>query len=124
MVPLALRVMKVLGLVAFFGCHTPLEGGGFEPFNPPAIYREWWSQLSRCAGVSGDFDDVTWIVASWLSLDGEEAYGMWASPNTIYLKRFYVTSQPAVKHEMLHELTDGELPHAAPAFRDCTRTTE
>ncbi len=120
MVPLPLRVMWLLGLVAFVGCRSPLEGDEFEPFDPPAVYFQWWTELSACAGLQGDFQEVRWIVASSLTLDGEEAYGVWVAPNTIYLKRFYLTSAPAVKHEMLHQLTDGEMPHTAPAFRTCT----
>lgn len=110
-----------LAAVALAGCGNPLE---VEPevvrFEPPVVYRTWWQEVEGCVGIEDDFDGVRWFVGDMVRLDGRDAYGVWAAPNTIYLKRFYTTSAPAVKHEMLHQLTRGGLAHSAPAFTRCT----
>lgn len=99
----------------------PLEADYVEPFAPPPVYLQWWGELERCARSQGDFTEIRWYVGESVRLDGEDLYGFWSAPRTIVLERFYTTSGPVVKHEMLHHLTRGEMRHSHPAFRICTR---
>lgn len=101
-------------------CTDPLEVEELVPFDPPVVYQVWWAELELCVGVEGEFDRIRWFTAETVRFDGQDTFGVWMSPSTIYLERFYITSVTAVKHEMLHELTDGALPHSHPAFASCT----
>src|SRR5439155_2186966 len=42
------------------GCLDAFAPAGAVPFTPPAVYRAWWTEIERCAGLSGDFDRVEW----------------------------------------------------------------
>jgi hypothetical protein len=90
------------------------------PFDPPRVYRVWWAEVEQCVGLKGDFDQIRWFTAEAMRVDGEDAFGIWSPPSTIYLERFYTTSAPAVKHEMLHDLTGGAMTHSHPVFAACT----
>jgi hypothetical protein len=101
-------------------CSDPLEVEDLLPFDPPRVYRVWWAEVEQCVGLKGDFDQIRWFTAEAMRVDGENAFGVWSPPSTIYLERFYTTSAPAVKHEMLHDLTGGAMPHSHPVFATCT----
>lgn len=98
----------------------PVDADYIEPFDPLPVYRHWWGELERCALSQGDFTEIRWYVGESVTLDGEDMFGFWSAPRTIVLERFYVTSGPVVRHEMLHHLTRGEMPHTHPAFHVCT----
>lgn len=101
-------------------CSNPLELEDLLPFDPPEVYQMWWAELERCAGLNGEFEHIRWFTAETVTFDGRDTFGVWSPPSTIYLERFYTTSVTAVKHEMLHELTNGALPHSHPLFTTCT----
>ena len=116
------RLVAVTGLLsAVAGCDgLLLDVRDRELFEPLPVYREWWEQLQRCTGLTGPFDTIEWWTGEAIAVDGRDKVGLWLAPNTIILESFYVTSEPAVKHEMLHHLTNGEMPHSAPEFTRCT----
>jgi hypothetical protein len=68
----------------------------------------------------GDFSEIEWYTGKSVALNGEDVFGLWSAPRTIVLERFYTTSEPAVKHEMLHHLTEGQMAHSHPDFTTCT----
>ncbi len=117
--PWLAAVLYLAGAVAACG-ETLVEAEDLEPFAPLPVYRQWWVDLRRCAGFDGDFRDIRWYTGESVSLDGQDMFGFWAAPATIVLDRFYTTSAPVVKHEMLHHLTMGGMPHSHPAFLMCT----
>src|SRR5207249_5255291 len=41
-------------------CLDAFAPAGAVPLTPPAAYRVWWTEIERCAGLSGDFDRVEW----------------------------------------------------------------
>ena len=88
---------------------------------PPPEYRIWWDEVERCAGLRADYFEIEWRVGAPVDADGYELTGAWTPPRYITLRSFYLTSEPAVKHEMLHHLTRGELPHSSALFQTCTR---
>lgn len=103
------------------GCGAPpLEVVHLERLDPPASYRVWWDELERCVGLAGDFEGIEWFTGDAVRLEGDGVFGAWQAPRTIVVKRFYSTSQLLVKHEMLHYLTRGDMPHTHPAFANCT----
>lgn len=115
-------VALAFGTVACEG--TVVQAEYLEPFAPPPIYRNWWNQVERCLGLDGEFGEIRWYTGESLSLDGAEIFGLWAAPRTIVVERFYLTSAPAVKHEMIHHITRGTLPHTHPAFGLCDLPTD
>lgn len=115
----AMMLALVLGACGF-------EPEGEEPFDPPAIYREWHARTVACSGVSGDFDRIRWFV---IEGDGFECpsgrcAGRWQSGHDIYLASAYVANEMVVRHEMLHDLL-GRSGHPDPPFGDpCPLTWE
>lgn len=110
--------------VALWSCDQLLvEVEARKVLEPPHLYREWWEQLQRCAGIAGGgFETIEWWTGEAIAVEGADKVGVWLAPNTIILEAFYVTSEPAVKHEMLHHLTKGDMSHSAPEFTRCTAT--
>ena len=110
--------------VCLAGCDSPFEIRDPAPLDPLPQYSKWWVELESCVGREGDFSDIRWYQGESIVVERREAYGVWLAPDVIVMKRFYVTSQPAVKHEMLHHLTLGEMPHGHPDFERCTVLTQ
>lgn len=115
-------MVPALALALGFGCLTPFDVPAGLLIDPPPEYRIWWDQVERCVGTRRDFYEVEWFAGEPTTDTGDELTGAWTAPRFIVLRPFYLTSEPAVKHEMLHHLTRGEMPHSHPAFRTCTRT--
>jgi hypothetical protein len=105
------------------GCDSPVAVRAPAPLDPLPEYSEWWDELQACAERHGDFAAINWYEGDEIVVEHREAYGVWLAPDVIVMKRFYVTSEPAVKHEMLHHLTRGAMPHEHPAFALCTAAT-
>jgi hypothetical protein len=97
-------------------CRQSLEPGlpaGAVPFEPPAVYAIWWTQVESCAGfsglLSGSYSSVRWYQvpgATAFFLDGPEPIqGRWsADGNTITLAGRLVDDSMLVRHEELHAL--------------------
>ncbi len=112
------------GVVLFACGDFGVEAESLDPFPPPPVYQVWWDQLEDCVGLRGEFREIRWYVGDAVTLDGADVFGVWAAPRTIVLERFYLRSESAVKHEMLHHLTNGTMPHSNPAFTRCATTSE
>jgi len=109
----------VLGAV-LGGCEAPFEVEAPERFDPPTSYHRWWVELEVCVGLEREFGRIRWYAGESIVVEDKPAYGVWVAPDMIIMERFYVTSETAVKHEMLHHLSRGSLPHHHPDFTRCT----
>lgn len=83
--------------------------GGAERFDPPAIYREWWSFTEECSGITGDYDRVNWYRipgdSSFPVGNGSDANAAWDHDgNRIIIAGSAVFAGDLVRHEMLHAL--------------------
>ena len=113
-------VATTLLAVCLGGCDTPFEVRDPVPLDPLPSYLEWWVELEVCVGQVGSFSDIRWYQGESIVVGEREAYGVWQAPNVIVMKRFYTTSESAVKHEMIHHLTGGKMAHTHPDFTRCT----
>jgi hypothetical protein len=104
------------------GCETPFRPKDGVRYDPPPVYRQWWSTLEQCSGLRGDFSRVLWYEVpsapgGWgfacpNGAQGAYCSGEWHSPHTIMIAgpsdiytpgyRYHAFT---VKHEMLHDLT-------------------
>ena len=113
-------VATTLLAVCLGGCDTPFEVRDPVPLDPLPSYLEWWVELEVCVGQVGSFSDIRWYQGESIVVGEREAYGVWQAPNVIVMKRFYTTSESAVKPELLHHLTDVKIAHTHPDFTRCT----
>ncbi len=110
----------VLLALCFGGCNTPFEVEEPVAVQPSPMYMKWWVELEVCVGMVGSFSDIRWYEGESIVVEERDAYGVWYAPDVIVMKRFYATSESAVKHEMLHHLTAGQMSHDHPDFGRCT----
>lgn len=109
--------------VAFYACAaqtdpSPLPADA-RPFTPEPIYREWWSQMEACSGLSKSYESVSWYVVPGEdpfvapSL-GKQVLGYWQRRgNRIVLLEYVPSRTELVRHEMLHALLQrGDHPRA------------
>lgn len=117
------RLLPLFALL-LAGCDLPTSvpfPAGAQRFDPPSVYREWWSETEACIGLTALYDAITWYyVPGAETLDGTpEGYnGEWfASGNRIVFAddaRFW---GDLVRHEMLHAILGRRsLTHPRQAF--------
>src|SRR5574341_1510670 len=93
---------------------------------PPPVYRELWSLVEDCSGLSGDFANVRWFVVPEpqfrCSAESADCLGTWIAPHEIYLAEGAANDTVShfftARHEILHELLRGGFSHP-PVFRAC-----
>jgi hypothetical protein len=90
-----------------------------QPFEPLPVYAEWWVATEACSGRSGDFARITWYTASSITGDQAIARGAWSPPHDIIIVRSYQDDELTVRHEMLHDLLDGDSNHESPLWETC-----
>lgn len=94
----------------------------------PAIYFAWYTQLEDCTKLTGHFENIVWFVVPAPSFpchsDTNYCLGMWAAGHTILLAGPSARDSVIVKHEMLHDLLDGDSNHKNKFFKTCTGDTE
>ena len=112
-------VTLTAALVASCGDSFVTEVIGRRPFDPPTVYAEWWSATEGCAGKEGRLERIAWYLAASLSGDGRSARGRWSPPHEIILVAGYEEDELVVRHEMLHDLLEGDRLHRADAWRRC-----
>ena len=109
---------------------APIPPG--EPFDPPAVYREWYDDLVTCVGplstwqrAPATFDRIRWFVVRGVAWAEGFACpphgrcgGLWSPPHAISLGEPYVMTRELVEHEMLHDVLQ-DPTHDAPAWRTC-----
>jgi hypothetical protein len=118
------RALLAAALVAAAttGCETPYRPKDGVQYDPPPVYRQWWSSVEQCSGLRGDFSRVLWYEVPsapgmWGFACPNEPPGLyctgeWHSPHTIMVagpNQIYPGGHRydslMVKHEMLHDLT-------------------
>jgi hypothetical protein len=95
------------------------EVTGLQSFDPPPIYREWWAATESCSGRRAPFERVNWFLVTNMSLDGRPGLGRWQSPHEIAITRGYENDQKLVRHEILHDLLNGDHAHGRSEWDSC-----
>jgi hypothetical protein len=82
------------------------DPAGSQPWEPPAVYREWWDKTQACSGLSGNFDRVEWMIVPGESFpcSSGKCVGHWDPGHTIFLASEWSMHEMVVRHEMLHDL--------------------
>ena len=116
-----LRWLRWLTPLLLLACLDSFAPAGAVPFTPHPVYRVWWEEIERCAGLSGDFDRVEWYEVPGLSYSCPahegRCDGWWRSPHTIYMAQGLLYNRRLAEHEMLHDLLQrGDHP---PVFQAC-----
>ena len=90
---------------------TFLSACGFDPagsqaWEPPEVYRTWWTATEACSGLSGSFDRIEWMIVPGESFDCDsgQCVGHWTRDHKIYIASNWKDHEMVVRHEMLHEL--------------------
>ena len=118
-------------LVAGVCAATMMACNGFDPeedtpFEPPAVYREWWNKTQGCSGRKADFDRIRWSVVEGYSFPCKsgQCVGHWESNHHIWIAREWLSNEMVIRHEMLHDLL-AQSGHPNPPFgADCPLTWE
>ena len=118
--PAICRCTTILGLLALLSCSPSATdvNEGAVAFTPPDRYRTLWSGVQSCSGESGSFGRVRWFVSSELR-GGTSILGQWLPPHNITIKAGYERHDDVVRHEMLHDLLDGDPTHSDAAWEAC-----
>ena len=90
-----------------------------RPLDPPPMYSDWWADLASCSGRSGDMTRIEWWQATSITVNKQIVLGQWERPHRITLVDFYVENEDIVKHEMVHDLLDGDPDHRDGAWDRC-----
>lgn len=102
------------------------DPAGSEPWQPPAVYQEWWAKTEACSGLSGNFDRVEWMVVPGPSFrcSSGDCVGHWDPGHKIFLAADWTEHEMVVRHEMLHDLMRRS-GHPSPPFgHGCPLTWE
>lgn len=81
-----------------------------RPIQPPSAWREMYAEVERCAGLTGNFDAVTWAVVDTPIQGSTGQVHGYTQGNRIVLVGDDTTY---VRHEMLHHILTiaGWRPH-------------
>ncbi|MFN0179479.1 MAG: hypothetical protein ACKVZ0_11830 [Gemmatimonadales bacterium] len=118
------RTRRLAICLAILGCGFEPEGA--VPFDPPPLYREWWSATESCSGRRGAFDEVTWayVPGRAFACPSGACVGRWEPGSRVYVAQAYQDHELVVRHEMLHALI-GRAGHPDPPFgQGCPLTWE
>lgn len=124
-----IRVPLLALVLALAACSSPTElPPNALPFEPPALYAQWWVEVSACTGTDRPFEEIEWsgVPGGPWQVHGYWAIGQYVPPRSIYLADHLLADQRVVKHEMIHAqgfrhevgLAISEMPEP---FRTCGR---
>jgi hypothetical protein len=115
--------MKYLALLLLAGCFDAIQAPrDVTWFAPPAYYADLWRADLECAGATGDMGRLTFYAVpgeSFTSSRGERVWGEWISPHTIYVAAVRAHSGYLIRHEMLHDILNGDPDHSSPLWQKC-----
>lgn len=123
--PVRSRAMTLLPLslvaLAAAGCTDVVQYDfvNSRPFDPPAIYSAYWSEVKTCAGKRADMGRIEWSTATLIGGMGLSVLGQWTHPHNIMLREDMVNKRLVIMHEMLHDLLAGDQTHSRREWRNC-----
>ena len=101
------------------GEHYTVYGQVFLDPRPPK-YQDWWLETVECTQLRKDIGGVTFFGAdSIVGSDGGKAAGLHRR-GLIAIIWFSIDNEAVVKHEIVHELVDGDPKHNSPLFGICS----
>ncbi len=111
-------------MVACVACLTPTtEPEGLVDYEPLPEYSEWYSELERCAHVTGTpIGEVRWRQlpgASRIAYGDTTLAAYWLPPAEIVVSGAYIRSEIIIKHELLHHLLRRDPYHRDPSWWEC-----
>jgi len=86
--------------------------------DPPPLYRTFWQSVELCSGRVGRFEAVRWFVAYELER-GSGIVAQRRSQHEITVRSDLWLETNVVRHEVLHELLDGDPSHENPSWEAC-----
>lgn len=89
--------------LTLFLCACAFDPTGV-PMETPAIYRQWYSEVEACSGLTGNFDRVRWQHAPEIRQGTSRYYGYWYPKHTITIRDDSALNEKIVKHEEMHDL--------------------
>lgn len=97
-----------------------------EQVKPTTMHRLLYSMVANCLGVEDDdatFRGISWFLADFIlrSSDMARLGGLWIRDSRrIFLDRRLTANDPfSISHELIHDLTDGNIEHGDPTFARC-----
>jgi hypothetical protein len=111
------RARTILVAYAAFLAACGFDLAGSQPWEPPAVYQEWWGKTEACSGLSGNFDRVDWMIVPGPSFrcSSGNCVGHWGPEHKIFIASDWAQHEMVVRHEMLHELMRRS-GHPSPPF--------
>lgn len=118
------RILVVVASALFLGACGLLDDFTFQvtnkqPLAPLETFAAWWSATEECSGRRGDLAKVRWYSASGITYNGVFARGVWLPPHDIVLISGYEEEEEIVRHEMLHDLLEGDSDHTSVHWTRC-----
>lgn len=99
---------RLLALFAMLACSAdPLAPVGAARVDLGPRFTAAWQAVQGCSGLSGRSEAVAVfsVPGDHIMLDGRKIVAYWtSSSNSIYVASFYLTSDPVLRHEILHAL--------------------
>ncbi len=113
---LCLTLLPACGIIG-----PSVQAPHLRPLEPiPEVYASWYDHVETCIGQLGNFDAIFWYVADEIFVDGLEKAGILRFPHTITMHSDFVQNPVAVKHEMVHHVSQrGDEIHGTDAFYEC-----
>lgn len=107
--------------VLCWGCTIPfdVEFTGRALLEPRPEFFAWYWMTEGCSGVTGDARRVRWYTAGAIVTGPERPVGHWSEPHNITLLTGFERNSLVVRHEILHDLLDGDPNHTDPAWDRC-----
>lgn len=99
---------RMLALVALLACSgDPLAPTGATRVDLGPRFAAAWSAVEECSGLTGEREAVAVfsVAGDHIMLNGRRVLAYWSpATNSIYVAEFYLTSDPVLRHEVLHSL--------------------
>ena len=89
------------------------------PIDPPTLYQDFWGDVQKCSGLVAPFTRIRWF-GTRIFPENSFILGQWNDRHEITLRSDSWTEPGVVKHEILHDLLDGDPTHDEIAWTLCS----